>query len=200
MEQLMMLAQKNNCCIVNVLHQNKSEADHNMRGSIGTELTNKAFEVYTCEYVEESDTFKVTQRLSRRMRIKSKMFYRLDDEGRPMECEAIKEQPRDLNGRWTSNSRQPFNERYIIHNDDGNYRWNLRQLFEEAFDGLNIRKYGQLMAVVMHMGHIESKGVYYGLFREAEKEGLLKSLSNPETGETCVESLMVNGEELANNK
>ena len=86
MEQLMMLAQKNNCCIVNVLHQNKSEADHNMRGSIGTELTNKAFEVYRCEFIEDSETFKVTQCLSRRMRMKSKIFYQLENDGQVVDC------------------------------------------------------------------------------------------------------------------
>ena len=86
MEQLMMLAQKNNCCIVNVLHQNKSEADHNMRGSIGTELTNKAFEVYRCEFIEDSETFKVTQCLSRRMRMRSKLFYQLENDGQVVDC------------------------------------------------------------------------------------------------------------------
>ena len=86
MEQLMMLAQKNNCCIVNVLHQNKSEADHNMRGSIGTELTNKAFEVYRCEFIEDSETFKVTQCLSRRMRMKNKIFYQLENDGQVVDC------------------------------------------------------------------------------------------------------------------
>lgn len=45
MEKLMALAKVQNCCIVCVLHQNKGEQDRNMRGSIGTELTNKAFEV-----------------------------------------------------------------------------------------------------------------------------------------------------------
>lgn len=86
MEQQMMLAQKNNCCIVNVLHQNKNESDLNMRGSIGTELTNKAFEVYRCEFIEDSDTFKVTQCLSRRMRLKSKMFYQLENDGHIVDC------------------------------------------------------------------------------------------------------------------
>ena len=86
MEQLMMLAQKNNCCIVNVLHQNKNESDHNMRGSIGTELTNKAFEVYRCEFIADSETFKVTQSLSRRMRMRSKMFYQLENDGHIVEC------------------------------------------------------------------------------------------------------------------
>ena len=46
MEQLMALAKEFNCSIVCVLHLNKSEQDRNMRGSIGTELTNKAFEVF----------------------------------------------------------------------------------------------------------------------------------------------------------
>ena len=59
--ELAMLAQKNSCYIINVLHQNKSEADLSMRPSIGTELTNKAFEVYRCEFIEDSENFKVTQ-------------------------------------------------------------------------------------------------------------------------------------------
>ena len=99
MEQLMALAQAHHCCIVNVLHQNKSEADHNMRGSIGTELSNKAFEVYTCEFIERYDTFKVSQRLSRRDRIKRRLYYKLDDEHIPVECEEVPEQARDILGR-----------------------------------------------------------------------------------------------------
>ena len=193
MEQLMALAQKNNCCIVNVLHQNKSEADHNMRGSIGTELTNKAFEVYTCEFIEESDTFKVTQRLSRRMRIKRKMFYQLNSDGLPVECAACQEKPRDILGRWvssqqtTANSPQSFNERFIIHSDNDSYEWNLDLLFEDAFDGLNARTFSQLMAIAMRISHIQNKGLYYTLFRKAEQSGILLSVKNPETGETWVE-------------
>ena len=193
MEQLMMLAQKNNCCIVNVLHQNKSEADHNMRGSIGTELTNKAFEVYTCEYIEESDIFKVSQRLSRRMRIKRKMFYQLNSDGLPVECAACQEKPRDIHGRWvstqqtTTNSLQSFNERYIIHSENDSYEWNLDLLFEDAFDGLNARTFSQLMAVAMRISHIQNKGLYYTLFRKAEQSGIILSVKNPETGETWVE-------------
>ena len=193
MEQLMMLAQKNNCCIVNVLHQNKSEADQNMRGSIGTELTNKAFEVYTCEYIEESDTFKVSQRLSRRMRMKHKMYYKLDNDNLPIECLGYQEKPRDSLGRWVSsqqpadNSQQAFNGRYIIHGDNNSYEWNLNLLFEDAFDGLSARTFNQLMAVTMRISHIQNKGLYYSLFREAEQSGILLSVKNPETGETWVE-------------
>ena len=44
MEELLHLATERNCCIVCVLHQNKGSEDHNLRGWIGTELMNKAFE------------------------------------------------------------------------------------------------------------------------------------------------------------
>ena len=47
-ERLMRLASEERCCIVCVLHQNKSTEDKNLRGWIGTELKNKAFEVYEC--------------------------------------------------------------------------------------------------------------------------------------------------------
>ena len=102
MEHLMALAQRYNCCIVNVLHQNKSEADRNMRGSIGTELTNKAFEVYECEYLERHKTFRVTQTLSRRQRMNRRLCYVLSKEGLPEICDEPQEQPRDLLGRWVS--------------------------------------------------------------------------------------------------
>jgi KaiC/GvpD/RAD55 family RecA-like ATPase len=45
MEELLHLATQKNCCIVCVLHQNKGSEYHNLRGWIGTELMNKAFEV-----------------------------------------------------------------------------------------------------------------------------------------------------------
>lgn len=89
MEQLMALAKEFNCSIVCVLHLNKSEQDRNMRGSIGTELTNKAFEVFQCEMISEKDqteTFKVTQTYSRKQKMKQKLYYRINDEGLPEWC------------------------------------------------------------------------------------------------------------------
>ena len=54
-EELMHLATSQKCCIVCVLHQNKSGEDRNLRGWIGTELMNKAFEVYSCEKLMPQD-------------------------------------------------------------------------------------------------------------------------------------------------
>jgi len=203
MEQLMALAQSNNCCIVCVLHQNKSEADHNMRGSIGTELSNKAFEVYTSEYIEERDTFKVSQRMSRRNRIKRKLFYQLGDDGLPVECAGVQEQPRDAQGRWTSSTPQAgcevpesqsspwetFNKKYIVRHDDGSYEWNLARLFEDAFEGRTSRPFVQVMGAALRLSHIQDKGYYYTRFTEAEQRGYVRQVKHPDNGETWVELL-----------
>ena len=60
-ERLMKLAQETDCCMVCVLHQNKGAEDRNLRGWIGTELMNKAFEVYSCEKVKPENIFVVEQ-------------------------------------------------------------------------------------------------------------------------------------------
>ena len=200
MEQLMTLAQTFKCCIVNVLHQNKSEADHNMRGSIGTELTNKAFEVFQCEYIEESDTFKVKHALSRKHRIRKKMYYRLNDDGLPMECEDSNQQPRDAQGRWMSNKPQQtvtpetkwdaFNQKYIIHHEeDDSYEWNLRLLFEDAFEGKDSRPFGHVMAAALRLSHIEDPRLYYTLVAQAEQRQIIQSVKHPESGDAYLEFL-----------
>ena len=66
MEELLHLATQHDCCIVCVLHQNKSGEDHNLRGWIGTELMNKAFEVYSCEKLLPQRIFSLEQTLTRK--------------------------------------------------------------------------------------------------------------------------------------
>jgi hypothetical protein len=185
---------------VNVLHQNKSEADHNMRGSIGTELTNKAFEVFQCEYIEESDTFKVKHALSRKHRIRKKLYYRLNDDGLPVECEDSNQQPRDAQGRWMSNKPQQtvtpetkwdaFNQKYIIHHEeDDSYEWNLRLLFEDAFEGKDSRPFGHVMAAALRLSHIEDPRLYYTLVAQAEQRQIIQSVKHPESGDAYLEFL-----------
>lgn len=172
MEQLMALAQRNNCCIVNVLHQNKSEADHNMRGSIGTELTNKAFEVYQCSYIEDDDVFKVKQSLSRRHRVKRMMYYRLDAEGLPQSYDDYQEQPRDAHGRWMSN--KPKLE-------------TLKQLFTNALEGRTQRPYNEVMAVALKKCGVVDAKSYYAAFDEAVCQGIIRTMQHPGTDATWVE-------------
>ena len=169
MEHLMSLAQRGNCCIVNVLHQNKSEADRNMRGSIGTELTNKAFEVYECEYLNQRKMFCVNQTLSRRQRIGHELCYVLSKEGLPEQCERPKEQPRDAMGRWVSAKTKSES---------------LVKLFNEAMEGHTERKFAEVMAVALKKCGVADAPTYYDLLKEAEEQGIIRKSIHPDTKET----------------
>jgi hypothetical protein len=171
MEHLMALAQRYNCCIVNVLHQNKSEADRNMRGSIGTELTNKAFEVYECEYLERHKVFRVTQTLSRRQRMNRRLCYALSKEGLPETCDEPHEQPRDELGRWMS----------VKSKSEA-----LVKLFNEAMEGRTQRKFNELMAVALKKCGVADAKTYYGLVKEAEEQGIIRKVIHPDTKESWV--------------
>ena len=88
-EDLMKLAQEADCCIVCVLHQNKGAEDRNLRGWIGTELMNKAFEVYSCEKVKPENIFMVEQTHTRKYGLGELMFFRIDDKTQlPVVCNA----------------------------------------------------------------------------------------------------------------
>ena len=176
MEQLMDLAKAEKCCIVCVLHQNKSESDRNMRGSIGTELTNKAFEVYQCEFLERRDMFKVTQTLSRKKRMKEAIGYRLNEKGLPESCELPPEQPRDDNGRWTKAESDLDSEE-------------LKELFNKAMEGRTQRPFNEVMAVALKKCGVIDAKAYYAYFSMAEEQGLIRKQVHPETGVTWVELL-----------
>ena len=87
-ERLMRVAQQARCCIVCVIHQNKAAEDRTLRGSIGTELTNKAFEVYECEKMMPSRTFVLTQKLTRKYDIADSLYFTVDDRGLPQQVGA----------------------------------------------------------------------------------------------------------------
>ena len=57
---LLKLAQDNNCAIVCVLHTNKSDDDHNMRGHLGSFLTQKAATVLECKKEKGSNVITVS--------------------------------------------------------------------------------------------------------------------------------------------
>ena len=193
-EDLMGLAQTYNCCIVNVLHQNKSDADRNMRGWIGTELTNKAFEVWSCSIVPNTDTFKVEHVMSRMKRSTENLYYRLDENALPCSCEKPDEQPRELNGRFASKKKPTdkdkksydidyakLNRDYIFPSDEEregpmapeDIPWDLVKLFTDAMEGCSFKKFNQLMAVAMKIANIEDKKYYYQLVEEAKKAHIL---------------------------
>ena len=176
MEHLMALAKDQNCCIVCVLHQNKSEQDRNMRGSIGTELTNKAFEVFQCETIDESETFKVTHTFSRKRRMKRKFYYRINEQGLPEELTNYQEQPRDTHGRFMS--KQSL--------EDVAPEIDLRKLFTTALEGHTQRPFNEVMAIALKKcGIIDAKAYYYYL-DQAIAQGIIRKEVQDETGRTWI--------------
>lgn len=170
MEQLMSLAKIENCCIVCVLHQNKSEQDRNMRGSIGTELTNKAFEVFQCELIDDSDTFKVTHTFSRKQKMKRKFYYRINEQGLPCECTDYQEQPRDAKGRFMS--KHP--------------KVDLHDFITTAMEGRSQRPFKEVMAIALKKCGISDANTFYQLMNRATEEGIIHTVVQAETGNTWV--------------
>ena len=193
-EDQMGLAQTYNCCIVDVLHQNKSDTDRNMRGWIGTELTNKAFEAWACSIVPNTETFKVEHVMSRMRRCQDNLYYQLDDAALPAACEEPDEQPREPNGRYASKKpeeqKKPvkpkydidwgnLNREYILQNDieeplpPEEIPWDLVKLFTDAMEGCAFKRYNQLMAIAMRIAGIEDSNYYYYLVNRAKEQHIL---------------------------
>ena len=184
MEKLMALAKEMNCCIVCVLHQNKSEQDRNMRGSIGTELTNKAFEVFQCEIIGENngktETFKVTHTYSRKQKMKQNFYYCINDVGLPEWLPDYQEQPRDGLGRWISWKTQEESQDALSEAD-------LRKLFKTAMEGYKQRPYNVVMAVALKKCGITDAKAYYLLLEQAVALGVIRMGIHPDTHQTWLE-------------
>ena len=180
MENLMALAKELNCCIVCVLHQNKSEQDRNMRGSIGTELTNKAFEVFQCEMIDESGTFKVTHTYSRKKKMRPKLYYTVNEAGLPEQCQDYHEQPRDAQGRWiSSKDLTDPSENQMTEND-------LRKLFVTAMEGRTQRPFNEVMAIALKKCGVIDAKAYYQYLDQAIEQQIIHKEVHPETGATWV--------------
>ena len=181
MEQLMALAKSQNCCIVCVLHLNKSEQDRNMRGSIGTELTNKAFEVFQCEMISEkdkTDTFKVSHTYSRKQKMKERLYYRINDEGLPEWCPGYQEQPRDNQGRWTTKNDEQESETLP--------EMDLHKLFNNAMEGRSSRPFNEVMAIALKKCGVIDAKAYYKYLDQAAAQHILHKEVHPETGATWI--------------
>ena len=165
-ERLMRVAQQARCCIVCVIHQNKAAEDRTLRGSIGTELTNKAFEVYECEKLP-SRTFVLTQKHTRKYDITESLYFTVDDRGLPQQVGAPQ----------TSGQIQSPQDAYLI-------------LFRQALADYDRLSGDELRSKVMSAAGMTSFKVYGMLLDKALSDGLIQrkeekrhvyySLSRPE--------------------
>jgi len=160
-ERLMRVAQQARCCIVCVIHQNKAAEDRTLRGSIGTELTNKAFEVYECEKLPDR-TFVLTQKLTRKYDITDSLYFTVDDRGLPHQVGApqktVSEQP-------ATKVRIPFANAF-----NGQSRLGGEEMRTKVMASLGMtsfKAYGNLLKRALDEGVIlqrtEKRRIYYSL-------------------------------------
>ena len=140
-ERLMHLASEKRCCIVCILHQNKSAEDRNLRGWIGTELKNKAFEVYECSKSSER-IFMWGQTDTRKYDILDTLKFAVNEEGIPYLCteEQLKEamfeaQKKAAGNRQTEGKAlAPFNPKYVLGKENRKTVFDLPALFAACME------------------------------------------------------------------
>lgn len=172
MEELMHLATEHNCCIVCVLHQNKSGEAHNLRGWIGTELMNKAFEVYSCEKLLPQRIFSLEQTLTRKYDIERTMYFEVGDDGLPVSCGV----PTDSGSKDKADGYPQLNTDYIRHDEHDQWQVDVRRLFSDAIGGRQQVTGAQLRSEVCRLSNIRSWKFYNSLLEQAVNgEVIIKS-------------------------
>ena len=170
-EKLMKSAQQNNCCIVCVLHQNKSGDSRDPRGWLGTELLNKAFDVFATEKLMPQRIFKLEQLYTRKYDIEQMLWFEVDDEGLPVVCE---EPPVTAFSTDSENDARPMlNDDYVIHHPDGRWEMDIVKLFTDAMTGYDILTGEALRYRVKLLGKIATNNLYRNCLDKAMKAGLL---------------------------
>ena len=183
-EGLMKMSEENNCNIAAVLHQNRSAENRGLRGWIGTELTNKAFEMYSCQKMTgkpgQRPTFSIEQSLTRKFDIDTPLYYQVDDEGIPVACESSPEEAHEASGQFSNYGKaevDTLNPDYIIrHPDDAKcpWEWDLRRLFTAAIADRASVGYQNLMDTVMELSHIRRRPYYEKVFAMAESARVIR--------------------------
>ena len=182
-ERLMHLASQCGCCIVCVLHQNKSVEDKSLRGWIGTELANKSFEVYECQKNPDR-VFSCRQTRTRKYDITDTLRFTVDDEGIPQSCTlepageatatvATTDQPRK------APERSPLNPAYVDQQKACGYIVDFRKLFADVLSPGVSMPAGQVMSQAMKLAGIEVPGLYYRLKSAALKENVIQRTVGP---------------------
>ena len=172
MEELMHLATEHDCCIVCVLHQNKSGEDHNLRGWIGTELMNKAFEVYSCEKLLPQRIFSLEQTLTRKYDIERTMYFEVGDDGLPVSCGV----PTDGGSKDKADGYPQLNADYIRHDEHDQWQVDVRRLFSDAIGGRQQVTGAELRSEVCRLSNIRSWKFYNSLLEQAVNgEVIMKS-------------------------
>ena len=176
MEKLMKTAQAFNCCIVCVLHQNKSGDSRDPRGWLGTELLNKAYDVFATEKIMPQRIFKLEQLYTRKYDIEQCLYFLVDEEGLPCVTEAPP-MPTYMSGDGaitsSAEARPQLNDDYVIHHSNGSWEIDVPHLFTDVFNGYDSLTGAALRFSVMNLAHIATRSLYNNCLDKAMKMNLM---------------------------
>ena len=181
-ERLMHLASDCRCCIVCVLHQNKSAEDRNLRGWIGTELKNKAFEVYECCKSSER-IFAWSQTDTRKYDILDTLKFAVNDNGIPYLCseEQLKEALFQAQ-RKAADERQrqgaaptlaPFNPKYVLGKENHKTVFDLNSLFTACMEPNRTYEVDELQVKIGTESNIATDKVFREQLQKAIDQGII---------------------------
>ena len=181
-ERLMHLASDCRCCIVCVLHQNKSAEDRNLRGWIGTELKNKAFEVYECCKSSER-IFAWSQTDTRKYDILDTLKFAVNDDGIPYLCseEQLKEALFQAQ-RKAADERQrqgaaptlaPFNPKYVLGKENHKTVFDLNSLFTACMEPNRTYEVDELQVKIGTESNIATDKVFREQLQKAIDQGII---------------------------
>ncbi len=174
MEKLMKTAQAFNCCIVCVLHQNKSGDSRDPRGWLGTELLNKAYDVFATEKILPQRIFKLEQLYTRKYDIEQCLYFTVDDEGLPCVTEAPPAPTyASQDGSPFGEERPSLNDDYVTHHTNGSWEIDVPRLFTDVFNGYDSLTGAALRYAVMNLAHIATRSLYNNCLDKAMKQQLM---------------------------
>ena len=183
MEEMLALAQDNDCCIIAVLHQNKSGESRDPRGWLGTELLNKAFDVFATEKMKIQDgqgtrfVFKLEQLYTRKYDIEQQLYFQVDEDGLPFETEAPL-MPVYMSSTSTADSsgeeRPSLNDDYVVHHLNGDWDMDVEKLFRDAFEGNQSLTGAALRYKVKTLANIATNRLYNNCLEKVMKMNLME--------------------------
>ena len=190
-ERLMQLASAGRCCMVCILHQNKSAEDRNLRGWMGTELKNKAFEVYECSKSSER-IFSWGQTDTRKYDILDTLKFAVNDDGLPYLCseqqllEAQFNAQKKAAEQWQREGgervRARFNPKYVTGKQGGKAVFDVRTLFKVCMVPGQEYAEDDLRSKVRLESNIVTDKILSEQFSRAVSEGVIMQSVSPLNG------------------
>lgn len=176
-DDLMNIACECNCCILCAIHQNKAGEDRNLRGWIGTELTNKGFEIWSCEKIFPEQIFSVEQTLSRKQEVGKILYFTVGENGLPVASDGPSQEIASVSTQKQKKELPPLNQEFVIHHDaDDSFEIDIRKLFYESLKN-GPMYYSPLQQKAMSLLNCHDSGYWNKLFNNAKAQGILLNIT-----------------------